>query len=117
MRHMSRKARRSSNQKSRFFVTQSFTVERNSGVINNFGGSKVKMKNLNGQPDYVEFQVEPPVNDVKPEFVEEPVVVQEVVSEPQTVDETEQTSSKMWFWGVAIAVAAIGIGIIANKNK
>ena len=117
MRHISKKARRSSNQKSRFFVTQSFTVERNSGVINNFGGSKVKMKNLNGQPDYVKFQVEPPVNEVKPEFVEEPVVVQEVVSEPQTVDKTEQTSSKKWLWGVAIAAAAVGIGILTIRSK
>ena len=47
MRRMKRKTRRSSRERMKFIVTQSFKVERNDGVINNFGASKVRMQGLN----------------------------------------------------------------------
>ena len=120
MRRMKRKTRRSSRERMKFIVTQSFKVERNDGVINNFGASKVRMQGLNGQPDSVEYQVETPEFTIKPEFAPNPPQTEPTPQPaPQTTTEPEKKGKGWKFWlGIALAgVAAAGVGTYMFNNK
>ncbi len=118
-----RAARRKSRQKGQYISTHQYVnIDRNYGSVYNTASRMTVNENVNEihQPGSFNVKVEGTRKDEEfktSSFVEDPIVNETPYDEAVVEIQTEQTSSKKWLWGVAIAAAAVGIGILTIKSK